>query len=116
MNSIGALEKISRPLILTEIEEVQVCLGHKDLFCEYKKREDAKNTGFKWLEKKKNDPIVKNCRFEIEEKSSKEKLLFYCFEHVNDVSDCSHHKIDVIRRTHNLIVTEIYEKAPTQNE
>ncbi len=115
MNPASALEKISKPLILTEVEEVQVCLGHKKFFSEYKKRDEAKSAGFRWLEDKKNDPTVKNCNFEIEEKSSKKKHLFYYFEHVNDVNDCDHHQIEVIRKTHDLILTEFYEKAFSEN-
>lgn len=112
MNSASIFEILSQPLILIETEEVKVCLGHQEIGNEYSKRDKAKEAAFKWFNEKKKDPTIKECDFTIEDKHKKPKRPFYTYTHVNDIIDCNHYKIEVIRNILKLSTKEVLEKEP----
>lgn len=112
MISVGVLEILSRPLLLIETEEIKVCLGHQELGEEYKNREKAKEAGFKWLNEKRNDPTIKDCNYDIDDKNKKSKRLSYTYTHVNDLRNCDHYQIQVIRNILNLVIKEVLVKEP----
>ncbi|MCH9632642.1 MAG: hypothetical protein S4CHLAM6_09800 [Chlamydiae bacterium] len=114
MASTSALEILSRPLLLTEIEEVQVCLGHKSFFNEYKNYNKAKESGLSWKSDARKNPVFKAASFIINELNRKRYKLYCYFEHVNDAKCCDNYRTEVIRKTCDLVVKEIIEKIPHQ--
>lgn len=112
MNSISVLEILSQPLLLIKIEEIKVCLGHQEFGQENQKHDKIKETGFKWLNEKRNDPTIKDCNFDIDDKYKKLKRPFYTYTHVNDLKSCDHYQIHVNRSILDLIIKDFLEKEP----
>lgn len=112
MTSTSVFEILSRPLVLVETEEIKTCLGHREFGNEFKKRGQAKEAAFKWYDEKSKDLTIKDCHFEIQDEHKKTKRPFYTYTHINDVNDCDHYQIKVIRNIFKLSSREILEKKP----
>lgn len=85
------------PVILIDIEETRICLGHEESGPSFNSREKAKEGGSEWLKKKENDSSIFNLFFDVIKEGKKNHRLKQHYTHINDISCCNKFVIQIIR-------------------